>query len=298
MVHPQFEQEFEAEEEYLHILKRDESLLRQKSRQLWLREGDKNSKFFYSSRKARAASNTIRKIKMEDGSFSNDPELIKAHAKEYFSSLLNKESTDPIHVLQPSANKLGSFIKSSNNIFHLIFADDLIVFTDCSLSSAVELQSLLSSFSKASGLHLNSGKSQLFCTSNSEALVEGLGIPLYNLPVHHLGLPLQSRYLSNTSCLPLINKMRKRLQSWIDVCLPKEEGGLGLKRSGEWNMAAMGTRLWEIASNHGSLWASWMNVRLEEKRPILIGLKRFGDLSTLLAGAFFVGKRDFTSFIH
>ncbi|KAK1321154.1 hypothetical protein QJS10_CPA03g00792 [Acorus calamus] len=49
---------------------------------------------------------------------------------------------------------------------------DLIVFTDCSLSSAMELQSLLSSFSKAKGLHLNSEKSQLFCTSNSKALVK------------------------------------------------------------------------------------------------------------------------------
>ncbi|KAK1279308.1 hypothetical protein QJS04_geneDACA023006 [Acorus gramineus] len=85
----------------------------------------------------------------------------------------------------------------------------------------MELQSLLSSFSKASGLHLNSEKSQLFCTSNSEALVEGLGIPLCILPVHHLGLPLQSSSLSNTSCLPLIDKMRKRLQSWTGLYLAK-----------------------------------------------------------------------------
>ncbi|KAK1284279.1 hypothetical protein QJS10_CPB21g01608 [Acorus calamus] len=71
-----------------------------------------------------------------------------------------------------------------------VFPDDLIVFMDCSLSSAMELQSLLSSFSRASGLHLNSKKSQLFCTSNLETLVEGLVIPLCNLPIHHLGLPL------------------------------------------------------------------------------------------------------------
>ncbi|KAK1324442.1 hypothetical protein QJS10_CPA01g01547 [Acorus calamus] len=103
------------------------------------------------------------------------------------------------------ANKLGHFIKSPNNISHLIFADDLIVFTDCSLSSAMELQYLFSS-SKAYGLQLNSEKSQLFCTSNAELLVERLGISLSTLPVQHLGLPLQSGYLSNTSCLPLIDK--------------------------------------------------------------------------------------------
>ncbi|KAK1325582.1 hypothetical protein QJS10_CPA01g01533 [Acorus calamus] len=97
------------------------------------------------------------------------------------------------------ANKLGRFIKSPNNISHLIFADDLIVFTDCSLSSAMELQYLFSSFSKASGLQLNSEKSQLFYTSNAELLVERLGIPLSTLPIQHLGLPLQSGYLSNTT---------------------------------------------------------------------------------------------------
>ncbi|KAK1261945.1 hypothetical protein QJS04_geneDACA011538 [Acorus gramineus] len=42
--------------------------------------------------------------------------------------------------------------------------------------------------------------------------------------------------------------------------------------------------------------SAWQKVK--EKRPILIGLKRFGGLSFLLAGAFFVGKRNFTSFLH
>ncbi|KAK1317394.1 hypothetical protein QJS10_CPA05g01495 [Acorus calamus] len=41
----------------------------------------------------------------------------------------------------------------------------------------------------------------------------------------------------------------------------QNEGGLGLKRIGEWNEAAMGTRLWEITNNHQSLWASWMKAR-------------------------------------
>ncbi|KAK1326678.1 hypothetical protein QJS10_CPA01g01524 [Acorus calamus] len=85
----------------------------------------------------------------------------------------------------------------------------------------MELQYLFSSFSKASGLQLNSEKSQLFCTSNAELLVERLGIPLSTLPVQHLGLPLQSGYLSNTSCLPLIDKMRKKLQSWTGIYLAK-----------------------------------------------------------------------------
>ncbi|KAK1299709.1 hypothetical protein QJS10_CPB13g01384 [Acorus calamus] len=51
----------------------EELLLRQKSRQVWLKEGDRNTKYFYSSIKARASHNTIRKVKLENGEFSSDP---------------------------------------------------------------------------------------------------------------------------------------------------------------------------------------------------------------------------------
>ncbi|KAK1300235.1 hypothetical protein QJS10_CPB13g01231 [Acorus calamus] len=560
--------ESSAKEDYLQALRREEVLLRQKSRQLWLREGDKNSKFFYASLKSRAAFNTIRKVQLEDGSYSSDPGVIKRHASQFFHNLLNRENTSLIHPLSPSvklseverqnlcapvsdaeirsalfsakalsspgpdgfparffqvywnvvkedfisaiksffisgfllrqlnhsfislipktkhadsfdnfrpislcnsvyktitkimserlqgvlpklvlpnqsafvkgrnivhntmlahelvrylgtssssgracvkvdlrkafdsvrwdflkevlnslnfpgswvqlilqcvqtasfsvlvngspvdffqakcglrqgdplspllfvlvmnalshsieeavnSGRLGRFINSAHNISHLCFADDLIIFTDCSHASAIALQLILSDFSKASGLSLNPSKSQLFTSNDGNFLSTGLGIPICQLPVKHLGLPLQSSYLSNASCSPLVDKVRKRLQvwtaiylskagrvelinsvlinlsfywtagfslpkktvktieqicrrflwageegrmklhavSWADVCLPRAEGGLGIKRVSEWNLAALGTRLWEIATNNQSLWASWIKKR-------------------------------------
>ncbi|KAK1302840.1 hypothetical protein QJS10_CPB12g01232 [Acorus calamus] len=55
---------------------------------------------------------------------------------------------------------------------------------------------------------------------------------------------------------------------WMTVCLPKSEGGLGLRRLQEWNKAAMGVRFWELASNHQSLWASWMRKKYLSKVSI------------------------------
>ncbi|KAK1311789.1 hypothetical protein QJS10_CPA07g00486 [Acorus calamus] len=92
-------QERLAKLEYLEVLKREEAHLRQKSRQLWLKEGDSNSKFFYSSMKARAAYNSIRKVKLANGSFSSDPVVIKSYAVQYFQSILNQPSIEPLLIL-------------------------------------------------------------------------------------------------------------------------------------------------------------------------------------------------------
>ncbi|KAK1308708.1 hypothetical protein QJS10_CPA09g01039 [Acorus calamus] len=88
--------EREAKEHYLIMLRREESFLRQKSRQLWLSEGDRNSKFFYSSIKSRIAKNTIRKVMLPDGTSSKDPSFIKDFVVEYFKKLLNTSASSLI----------------------------------------------------------------------------------------------------------------------------------------------------------------------------------------------------------
>ncbi|KAL8091470.1 hypothetical protein AgCh_033904 [Apium graveolens] len=43
------------------------------------------------------------------------------------------------------------------------------------------------------------------------------------------------------------------------VCLPREEGGLGLKNMLEWNKAQLIGHLLKIITNSGTLWALWVN---------------------------------------
>jgi len=45
--------------------------------------------------------------------------------------------------------------------------------------------------------------------------------------------------------------------SWSSVCLPKTEGGLGLRRFREWNTTLCLRFIWLLFSNSGSLWAEW-----------------------------------------
>ena len=42
---------------------------------------------------------------------------------------------------------------------------------------------------------------------------------------------------------------------WEVICLPKEDGGLGVKDISNFNTALMGRWVWALSSNHNQLWA-------------------------------------------
>ncbi|GJS59063.1 RNA-directed DNA polymerase, eukaryota, reverse transcriptase zinc-binding domain protein [Tanacetum coccineum] len=48
--------------------------------------------------------------------------------------------------------------------------------------------------------------------------------------------------------------------AWENVCLPKHQGGLGLKNLNIWNEVLMSKHLWNLASCKDSLWVQWVNV--------------------------------------
>ena len=51
--------------------------------------------------------------------------------------------------------------------------------------------------------------------------------------------------------------------AWSSVCLPKEEGGLGIKSVECWNKAAISKHLWAVCSNlRSSVWVSWVRSTL------------------------------------
>lgn len=47
--------------------------------------------------------------------------------------------------------------------------------------------------------------------------------------------------------------------AWEDICMPKSEGGLGLKKCKVWNKSMLLKVLWDINSNKNSLWIRWVH---------------------------------------
>ena len=73
--------------------KAEESFARQKSRALWMKEGDKNSKYFHGCMKDRINSNKILSLELEDGSNKIfKPAEIHSAAISHFQSLFSSPS--------------------------------------------------------------------------------------------------------------------------------------------------------------------------------------------------------------
>ncbi|GKC72087.1 hypothetical protein Tco_1117970 [Tanacetum coccineum] len=61
-------------------------------------------------------------------------------------------------------------------------------------------------------------------------------------------------------------KRGKAKVAWDDICLPKKEGGLGLRSLEVFNLALMTTHIWNLVSNKESLWVRWINTYKFEER--------------------------------
>ncbi|CAM9000776.1 unnamed protein product [Rhodiola kirilowii] len=108
---------------------------------------------------------------------------------------------------------------------HIMFADDLILFSSGRNSVVGAIKEVVSKFLEGSVLSINFQKSNLFTGGMGEgkvAWVEGIiGTKSSPLPVRFLGLPLTSRSLSRKDCNILIEKITSRLECWSNRFLSR-----------------------------------------------------------------------------
>jgi predicted transcriptional regulator len=54
--------------------------------------------------------------------------------------------------------------------------------------------------------------------------------------------------------------------AWSQLCVPKQEGGLGIKRIEVWNKASMLNHIWNLFTKAGSLLVAWINANMLKGR--------------------------------
>lgn len=83
-------------ESQMNVLLMDEEIyLKQRSRADWLKEGDKNTKFFHAKASARKRKNKIWGIENSHGSWLKEKEKIESEFYNYFQELFTSTNPTP-----------------------------------------------------------------------------------------------------------------------------------------------------------------------------------------------------------
>lgn len=80
--------------QYLNLLEKQEIYWKQKAKNFWLRESDRNTRFFHKHASSRRQNNVVHKIKDANGEWRETVEEVQGVIEDYFMSLFQSMSLD------------------------------------------------------------------------------------------------------------------------------------------------------------------------------------------------------------
>ncbi|KAL0407933.1 UNVERIFIED_CONTAM: putative mitochondrial protein [Sesamum radiatum] len=129
---------------------------------------------------------------------------------EFFSRLIKRSTSNSKFNFHPKCEKL--------RITHLLFADDLMLFSLGDLPSVRILMECLREFRDVSGLAVNTSKSSIFTTGivNYELtdILAQTEFTRGEMPVRYLGIPLAAQRLSVSDYSPLVDRIAHCISKW------------------------------------------------------------------------------------
>ncbi|GJV63641.1 hypothetical protein Tco_1474469 [Tanacetum coccineum] len=146
-------------------------------------------------------------------------------------------------------------------LINLCFADDLFLFTHGDVDSAIMIKDALEEFKNVSegqlpvkclGVPLVSSR---LIFRDCKELIERASV--FILPSRVL-LDIEQLMRGFLWCQGELRKGRAKV-AWEVMCLPMDEGGLGIRRLDIFNKALMVTHIWKLLSMKESLWVKWIH---------------------------------------
>jgi hypothetical protein len=105
-----------------------------------------------------------------------------------------------------------------DKIYHLCFADDLMIFSKGDVNSIRMIRTVLTKFQDLSGLYPNPNKSDIFLSgalnAEREQIIRILGFREGELPMKYLGVPLLSSRLKAVYCKGLVDRITSKVRHW------------------------------------------------------------------------------------
>ncbi|XP_074352667.1 uncharacterized protein LOC141691812 [Apium graveolens] len=115
--------------EFLCLLEKQEIFWKQRAKQFWLREGDKNSHFFHKLASTRRGQNSLKRIKDANGEWQETEAEIPGVVVDYFSELFQSSEVDEgllqserVSLVTEEQNSLLVRSVTSDEVEHAVFA--------------------------------------------------------------------------------------------------------------------------------------------------------------------------------
>lgn len=136
--------------------------------------------------------------------------LVFVIAMEYFSRMLKKMS---------SMEEFNFHYKCSTmKLTHLIFVDNLMLFSKGNLQSVVLMKRALKAFAEVSGLEASPEKTAVYFGSVPKDIQQSIlrftGFQKGAFPFRYLGIPITSKRISKGDCGILVDRILKRIVCW------------------------------------------------------------------------------------
>lgn len=126
---------------------------------------------------------------------------------DVLSKLLDRTASNKLFGYHPRCNNLG--------LTHLSFADDFMVLTDGKIRLLEGIVKVFDEFSKASGLRISMEKTTVYLGESScHEITSKFQFTTGHFPVKYLGLPLTTKCMTSGDYLPLLEDIKKRINSW------------------------------------------------------------------------------------
>ncbi|XP_074315462.1 uncharacterized protein LOC141651661 [Silene latifolia] len=152
------------------------------------------------------------------------------------------------------------------NLTHLIFADDLMIFTRGDMPSVAATSTALHEFAQVSGLFANPDKTNVYFggvpPSLQAQILYTTGFTKGSFPFSVL-LPRHITKKISKLCKDFFwgipcGERRHVFKSWKDISSPISAGGFNIKDLEIWNVSLLSRWVYLLAQTHSGLWAHWV----------------------------------------